>query len=419
MHLPPDSFRQNYITVGAAACDATTITAGLALASSGDTVYVFAGTYTESFTIPAGVQVYGPGADVVGAITLGGADSICTIRDHTVATGVIGCTFTVAGRANYTARDVTCAGTGIGVLSTHASGELTYTADHVSVATGFAAGNLSGISGHLHYTAKTVEFSGAGSGIVVAANGHVIGSVDSFGGGAGTAINVLADAGRVHLSVDDMNVTAAWTTVPGGEITINGPVNIIAGTQTGTAKVNGRYVLQSGDTLATDVPADGSVLPVAVGDKLWDGNTDTEAVAVDVGGTKYWLGGKQQVPFESTGVATTNPIQRCQWSPTGSRKAVVVCYDGHYMQSETTTGTNYYTVSIKWKNATLATFSTQSASEDVQHRVTAAMGDVIDFADLDELADATGVQVLSIALVKSGTQILRFSIGLVLREVLE
>ena len=169
--------------------------------------------------------------------------------------------------------------------------------------------------------------------------------------------------------------------------------------------------------------ASGAAVPAASGYAEGQGIYSVDAggvfYCVDVGGTKYWLGGKQQVPFESTGVATTNPFQRCQWSPTGSRKAVVVCYDGHYMQSETTTGTNYYTVSIKWKNATLATFSTQSASEDVQHRVTAAMGDVIDFADLDELADATGVQVLSIALVKSGTQILRFSIGLVLREVLE
>ena len=249
---------------------------------------------------------------------------------------------------------------------------------------------------------------------------HFIGN-PTVGTGAGPVFTIASPAtGEIVRFTGCATITATTAlTVAAGAIALVDPSVTLTGVITGPWKIGRTIYLQSGNAIATFCPADGSLVAVVAGDKLYDGNTDTEARAIDVGGTVYWLGAKQQVPFESTGVTTVNPVQRCQWSPMASRKAVVVGYDGHYMQSETTTGTNYYTVSIKWKNATLATFSTQSASEDVQHRVTAAMGDVIDFADLDELADASGLQTLNIVLVESGTQILRFAISLVLREVLE
>jgi len=57
------------ITVGTQGADWTTITAAMAVAAAGDRVKVDGGTFTESFTIPAGVTLDGPATTVVGTIT--------------------------------------------------------------------------------------------------------------------------------------------------------------------------------------------------------------------------------------------------------------------------------------------------------------------------------------------------------------
>jgi hypothetical protein len=61
-----------------------------------------------------------------------------------------------------------------------------------------------------------------------------------------------------------------------------------------------RYVLDSGDAIATYCPADGSVVPVAVGDRLYHGATGLYLTATLCGATMRWLG-----PAQSNGVQTT------------------------------------------------------------------------------------------------------------------
>lgn len=60
----------NVWTVGDTACDATTITAGLALASAGDAVVVYPGDYAETVVVSAGVSLIG--VDKYGVV-IGGA----------------------------------------------------------------------------------------------------------------------------------------------------------------------------------------------------------------------------------------------------------------------------------------------------------------------------------------------------------
>ena len=68
---PPQRLK-NVFTVAASGGDAATITAGVSLASSGDTVEVYAGTYTEDVTVSAGVLLKGMGGVTVdGDIDLG------------------------------------------------------------------------------------------------------------------------------------------------------------------------------------------------------------------------------------------------------------------------------------------------------------------------------------------------------------
>ena len=433
MHTPPDVLYSNTTVVGNPGAYAT-IQAAITAASAGELVYVMPGTYTEALTMKAGVDVFGPMADVVGTIAgaacsvkirdytgavTSAADFDLDVRDHTIATGVIGCTFAVAGRSVYTARDVTCAGTGIGVLSTHASGELTYTADHVSVATGFAAGNLSGISGHLHYTAKTIEFTGAGSGIVVAGDGHVVGSVDTFEGAAGTAINVLVDAGKVQMTVREINTTAAWTTVTGGEIELDGPVNIIAGTQTGTAKVNGRYILQSGDVIATDVPADGSVLPVAVGNKLWDGNNQREYTARTAASATRWCGEERQLPVEYDGnITSTNP-RTLPCNPRGTDLLWVIEAGGRWDQTQAVPANNYFDFSLEFDGGVLGTWSSAGVTEDVWANGVTSIDTLIDFTDLDGEGDISGADGFRVNISETGTQVMFLSQVVTVCEVFE
>jgi hypothetical protein len=68
---------------GATLAEYGTIAAALAAAASGDTVQPQAGTYTESFTIPAGVTVRGrgPATVIAGTVTLGDGAAIvdCTV----------------------------------------------------------------------------------------------------------------------------------------------------------------------------------------------------------------------------------------------------------------------------------------------------------------------------------------------------
>lgn len=59
----------------------------------------------------------------------------------------------------------------------------------------------------------------------------------------------------------------------------------------------GRWVneIESGDAIATYCPADGSVVPVAVGDRLYYGNTGLWLTAHLVGATMVWAGGEFHV----------------------------------------------------------------------------------------------------------------------------
>ncbi|MBW2277288.1 MAG: hypothetical protein JRF63_07340, partial [Deltaproteobacteria bacterium] len=63
--------------------DATTVAGGLALATSGDRVYVGEGLFTENLTVPAGVGLFGSGHEVsildgggVGTVVDSGGDGV-------------------------------------------------------------------------------------------------------------------------------------------------------------------------------------------------------------------------------------------------------------------------------------------------------------------------------------------------------
>lgn len=143
----------------------TTITSALAAASSGDTVFIFPGTYTENFTLPAGVAIVGwpttdntGGTNVIGKITISGTGSfgianigLQTNSDYALVVSGTGnaqvdidsCTFTAS---NHTAIQVTnsnasstvfisntdgdLATTGIGIFNSSMSGALVFFANN-------------------------------------------------------------------------------------------------------------------------------------------------------------------------------------------------------------------------------------------------------------------------------------------------
>lgn len=81
------------------------------------------------------------------------------------------------------------------------------------------------------------------------------------------------------------------------------PQVVIQGTVTGVYRVGRRWVLQNGEALATYIPADGSVVAVAYGDELWDGNTSQWMELLNLAGA-IWIGDALEVNNNPDGVIT-------------------------------------------------------------------------------------------------------------------
>lgn len=253
----------------------------------------------------------------------------------------------------------------------------------------------------------------AKDGVTIYGNGSTIGT------GAGPA--VTCGAGHTMKIVDaTLSATAAYACAAGEYLTLDGCT--VSGTKTGIARVNGTWVIQSGESIATYIKSDASVITaIAVGDSLQDGNNANRiATLVTVGASNYWLGECEAAPlFGRVVVMNSTTADSIKWLPRASRKAIVLRADGHWNQANATTGSNYFDFVVTFNGATLGSWSTKNDAKDTWLREAVTINTLVDFSALDNLADATSSKELAVTATETGAQSVTVSMCLVLREVFE
>lgn len=196
-----------------------------------------------------------------------------------------------------------------------------------------------------------------------------------------------------------------------------GPEVTIAGAVTGIYRVGRRWVLQSGEAIATYIPADGSVITdVATGDELVDGNTGAALRATTAAAATRWIGCKAYQKFDESGVITGNIGRRIGYSPSSYRKAWLVGFDGHRNSIAAPLG-NYIDWDLTWLGVSLASGTTSGDTEDTWTRWNDSIDAILDFADLDARGDAVGNDCLYIGGTETGNASIRIAVCLVLCEV--
>ena len=143
--------------------------------------------------------------------------------------------------------------------------------------------------------------------------------------------------------------------------------------------------------------------------------------AVDVSGTLHWLGREQVTPtnFDDDAVINVGRAQDIQLAARSSRRVLLVSLDGHWDQTSGTTVNNYFTMTLTYRGATLASFSTQSDQDDNQVRIAQAINTIVDYSLLDNEVDAARSRQLRLVYTETGNQSLSWAVGLAIREILE
>jgi hypothetical protein len=208
-------------------------------------VVLDAGIYTENVVLTAGVMLYAPTATLVGALSLPAAARV-ELGVHTVATAVVGVvTAGAAGDAYYRCREMTCAGTGIGVLNIVAGFDFYFTCDKLTIENGFGVGDALTNVGHTHVRIQGAHITGTGTMFLSVVGGAIRGIVDNIeeegaGVGAGTALNV--NTGTIELVVTgECEVNTMALVGNGGELHLYCPhfEGAVTLTGTGTAEIYG------------------------------------------------------------------------------------------------------------------------------------------------------------------------------------
>ena len=258
-----------------------TITAALAAASSGDVVDVAPGAYTESFSVPAGVILRGPGAALTGNtspnVTLANGSRV-ELASLTVPGGQIGVIQATASAYSVAEiSTITVGASSFGVINTGANAILVARVHTVYVGAGsFAFGDVTSSAGHIDVTCENVYGTGAaGFALATFGAGQIVGYVGHILDAAGTltAITAQGTAGVEIISNEVETTTGAlvgataavkvitteWDCTTGYNVTAGGELllwaNEFAGTETGTASLG---TLAELDAATVHISSDGT-----------------------------------------------------------------------------------------------------------------------------------------------------------------
>jgi hypothetical protein len=185
-------------------------------------VILDAGTYTESFTVPSWVNLYGPLATVEGNVVLED-DADVTLHELQTASGIGVSKLTGSSTSRFNAEAVTLTGTAVGALNAGVGSVLIYHVETTYVQDGFGVGDISTSAGHVHLVCEDIYLSGTGTAVAVAGTGTIVGQVTHIteqgaGIGNGTGFNVAG--GQIDLSVSHLDTTAAYTVAAGAELNL-------------------------------------------------------------------------------------------------------------------------------------------------------------------------------------------------------
>jgi hypothetical protein len=203
---------------------------------------VDAGIYTESFAVPSWVQLRALSATVVGNITLED-DADAQVHELDVASGIGVLKSTGTGISRFEADKVNVLGNAIGMLNAGVDSVLIYEVKTTTVADGFAVGDVSTDSGHVHLMCEDIYIGGTGTAVARLGDGTIEGYVAHIletgsGIGNGTGINVVG--GSIDLVLDRIECLNAYQVAPGASLHLQCGTCVGAISTAGTAEVSCR-----------------------------------------------------------------------------------------------------------------------------------------------------------------------------------
>lgn len=135
--------------------------------------------------------------------------------------------------------------------------------------------------------------------IAPANGGRVILLGATVGTGGGAAATAPAGGSATIGGWGTLSATAAISAVAGAYLVL-GPGITVSGTVTGVYRVGRSWYLPSGAAIATYIPADGSVVAVSVGDRMYYGTAQVWTKATLCGATMRWLGDSLAISIQTT-----------------------------------------------------------------------------------------------------------------------
>lgn len=193
-----------------------------------------AGVYTEDVTLNAWVHLYAPNITLEGTLTV--ADDTYTDIGTVHANGNPYAILKPAGQTGTTrveAQAVYATGSSSGCVNSATGGVLIYEVRSTFVENGFAIGDATVASGHMHIMCEDIYITGTGAGIARIGSGTTVGYVaHMLEIGAGSGAGIICNGGEVSLKILYLDTTQAYNVGAAGTLRLD--ANVITGTTAGT-----------------------------------------------------------------------------------------------------------------------------------------------------------------------------------------
>jgi hypothetical protein len=203
------------------------------------TIWGYPGRYVESFTVPSWVNIFAPGACIVGNILLG--DNVDMVVKELEASSGIGILKPLgsSGTARFQAEVVRLTSNALGAvnLSLGAGSVLMYEVKQTYVENGIGIGDITTDVGHMHLMCEDIYITGTGIGISRTGLGTTEGyaaHILEIGGGVGVGTAVSVQSGDIDLFVHRIVANTALNVGAAGTLRLFASVitgaQIVAGT---------------------------------------------------------------------------------------------------------------------------------------------------------------------------------------------
>ena len=230
----------NDADAGTSTAPVLTIGQAITLAAARDVIVVHPGIYVEDVTLPTFVHLVGPGAVILGTLTL---DDDCFVFANTVRSGGGDCVvFDSSGGSGF-AQAVVSQVSAVGVAGANgltsliAGTQLVANVGIIYGGTGVAVGDMAGGLGDIEAVVGKIDI-GAAAGIGVACNRtgrrHVrVGRIVESGPGVGTSTAIHGDGDTIAVVAEYINCNELYDAAAIATIDLRCPD--ITGTRTGAA----------------------------------------------------------------------------------------------------------------------------------------------------------------------------------------